>query len=249
MDQGQAMASVFHGAARDPENALRLNAQLSEQEPERAQDYGSYLVAAFTRAGEFSQAAAFAAESAPEVRVDWLNAAYSRWAGDQPQAALEHLGKLSNREIRQMAFDAAVSHWAQNKPREVAEYALTLSDGREREFALNAALRAWSSADAVEAATWMGRFEPSPHLDFGAAMIASQPEAMRHPQIATSWAESITDPRLRVAILASVVNEWALTDPVAARHYAEFSPRIWAEDRAGVLFAFEPDFHPISLLP
>mgnify|MGYP003580430161 CR=1 FL=1 len=38
-------------------------------------------------------------------------------------------------------------------------------------------------------------------------------------------------------------------DRVAARRYAETSPNIRPDERAGVLAAFEPGFNPISLLP
>jgi hypothetical protein len=243
------MASVFDGAARDPEHALQFARQLSERDPERAADFGSYLVAALARTGEFAKAADFAANGSADVRVDWLNAAFARWGEQKPREALEHAAQFSDPEIQQTAFRAAVSHWAQANPREVAEYALSHSAGADRDFALNAALRAWAADDPVEAAGWIGRFEPSPQLDLGAAVIASQPDAIRQPEVATSWAEGITDPRLRVRVLAMVVKEWSMTDPAAARDYAETSPNLRPEERAGVLAAFEPDFKPISLLP
>ena len=249
MDQGLAMASVFDGAARDPEHALQFARELSERNPEHSADYGSYLVAALARNGEFGKAADFAAGGTADVRVDWLNAAFARWAEQKPRDALEHAEQFSDPEIQQTAFRAAVSHWAQNSPREVAEYALSHSAGADRDFALNAALRAWAADDPVGAAGWIGRFEPSPQFDLGAAVIASQPDAIREPEVATSWAEGITDPQLRVRVLAMVVNEWSLTDPVAARHYAETSANLRPEERPGVLAALEPDFKPISLLP
>ena len=71
----------------------------------------------------------------------------------------------------------------------------------------------------------------------------------RQPEIATSWAESIVDPRLRVRVLATIVNEWAAVDLSSARNYALTSPRIRPEDRPGVLAAFEPGFKPIALAP
>jgi hypothetical protein len=95
----------------------------------------------------------------------------------------------------------------------------------------------------------MTQLDPSRELDFGAATIASLPDALSNPEVATSWAESIVDSRLRVRVLATVLKEWALVDPVAAEHYASTSPNIRPDDRAGALAAFDPEFDPISILP
>jgi hypothetical protein len=249
LDRGQAMSVVFHGAARDPENALRLTRLWSRQDPERAGDFGSYLVAALARVGEFGKAADFAADTPADLRVDLLNAAYARWAEREPQAAMNHIGELSDPEKHRTAFDATVSSWAHQDPKALAEYSLNLSDERERAFAVAAALQTWAVSAAPEAAAWINRFEPSPELDRGTAIVALLPETLRQPPLATSWAERIVDPHLRVRVLAAIVNEWATTDRAAARAYAVNSPHIQTEERAGVLAAFDPDFSPISLSP
>jgi hypothetical protein len=249
MDEGQAMASIFHGAANDPEKALRLARQLSEQEPERAGDFGAYLVAALGRVKEFDKAAGFAANAPAEVRVDLLNAACSRWADSDPKAALKYLADSSDPNVQPTAFAAVMSHWAKKDSPAAAEYALTLPEGNDRNLALTMSLRNWAATDGPAAAAWIMRFDPSSELDFGAAILASSPDTLVHPEVATSWAESIVDSRLRVRVLAAVVKEWAAVDPVAAQHYAWSSPGIRTEDRRGVLSAFEPDFQPISILP
>ncbi len=249
IDHGQALAAVFHGVARDPEEALRLNARLTAQDPDRAADYGSYLIAALSRVGEFDQAAAFATNGDAEVRVGWLNSAYSSWAADQPQAALEQVAQLTDPTVRRTAFDAAMSRWAYNDPPAAAQYALSLPAGHERTLALTVALREWSAADPVAAAAWMNQQTHLPEFDFGAAIVASHPDAIGQPDAAISWAESIVDPQLKVRILATVVNQWAAVDPVAARRYVETSPNLKPDERPGVLAAFEPDFTPVSILP
>jgi len=250
MDQGQAMSAVFHGAARDPENALRLAAQLSAQDPEHAGDYGSYVIAALNRVGEFDRATAFAADAPEEFRLNLMNAAYTSWGESNPQAAMEAIGQLSDPETKRTAFNAAISGWSRNDPGGVADYALSLPEGDERTFALTVALRLWSADDPVGAATWMNGLDSSPELDFGAAVVASQPDAIRQPDIAIGWANSIIDPQLRVSILATVVNQWAAVDPVAAWNYVETSPSLEHDERTGLLAALEPDFTPpASILP
>jgi len=174
LDSGQAMAAVFHGVARDPEAALQFTARCSERDPERMHDYGAYLVAALSRVGEFELAAAFAAKGPPDMRLDWLNAAYSRWADSEPRAALKQISQLTDTQVRRTAFDAAISHWSEKEPRAAAEYSLTFHEPYDRAFALSVALRHWAAADPTEAATWMGHFEPSRDFDMGAAAVASQ---------------------------------------------------------------------------
>jgi hypothetical protein len=249
MDPGQAMAAVFHGAARDREGAIRLTAEMSKRAPQRANDYGSYLIAALGRSGDFGAAADFAAKGAPEARVNWLSDAYSRWANKDPRAALDYATQLTDAEARQTAWHIAVSRWAYNDPAAAAEYALDLPNQNERKFALAEALPRWAAADPVKAASWINEFEPSPELDLGAATVATRPEVIRQPELALSWAGNITDPALRGRVLASVVYGWAKVDPRAARTYAEGSPKVRPEDRAAVLAAFEQGFDPISLEP
>lgn len=249
LDDSQAIASIFQGAAADPDKALQLARELSEQEPEKAGDYGGNLVAALARARQFDRAAGFATSAPEEVRLDLLNAAYSHWADSDPTAALKNLGTSSDPTVQSAAFAAVMSRWARNDAKAATEHALTLPEGSDRTLALSMSLRNWAAVDAPAAAAWILRFDPSPELDFGAAILASSPDTLTHPEVATSWAESIVDPRLRVRVLAGVVREWAAVDPIAAQRYAWTSPGIRLEDRLGVLAAFEPGFEPLCLLP
>jgi hypothetical protein len=249
LDSNRAMAAVFHGLARDPEAALRFTAQCSERDPDRAQDYGSLLVAALARLGEFEQAAAFAANGALPSQADWLNSAYARWADSDPRAAMEHIAQIKDPGVHRTAFDVAIQHWATSAPRAATEYAFTLGAGTDRTFALSTALRSWASSDAVAAAQWMNRVDPSPELDMGVATLATGMDLILQPNVAAGWAESIVDPQLRVRVLATVMNTWAAFDRAAAQQYAENSVDIRNEDRPALFSAFEVGFNPLSWSP
>jgi hypothetical protein len=250
MDPGQARASVFHGAARDPENALRLAEQLSFQYPDRAGDYGNYLVAGLTRAGEFALATQFAAQSPWGIRADRLGAAYGAWAATDPQAALQNAGQLTDPEMFGTAFNIVVSTWANKDPQAVAHYSLGMTDEHQRSVVLSVALPVWVATDAHAAATWLSGLPSSPELDTGIACVALQLAAQRQPELALQWAETVVNPQLRVRALASVLNKWAVSNPLAALHYVEdASSPLHGEERFGVLVAFENNFEPLSLLP
>lgn len=249
LDEGQALAAVFHGAARDPDALCRLALELSAQEPARTGDYGSYLAAALQRVGAFDRAVAFALESPLSGRVELLNAAYAGWGDTAPLDALNSLNQIVDPAMKQLAFSAAVSRWAHRNAPEVAAYAETLPAGEQRTFAFSTALREWAASDVTAAATWLARHDASLEFDLGAAVAATLPDSVQLPRFATAMAENITDARLRTRVLATVVHQWAATDPVAARDYAEHSPDLSSADRLAVLAAFGPDFSPVSLLP
>lgn len=249
LDQGQAIAAVFHGVVHNPDLACRFAEQLTAQDPARAGDYDSYLIAALNRTGAFDRAAAVAAESPEEYRTDLLNAAYAGWGAIAPLEALSTIGQLTDPATKALAFDATVSRWAQHDPKAVIAYALEIQPGHEKTFALSVALRAWAETDLVAAAAWMSRRDGAPELDQGAAVVAVLPDALQLPQFATTVAENISDTRLRTRVLATIVQQWASVDPVAARAYVEHSPSIRPEDRMAVRAAFTPDFNPVTLLP
>jgi hypothetical protein len=240
IDGDLAMAAVFHGAARDPAGALQLAAELSKKNPERARDYGSDLIAALAGVKDFARAAEFAGSGSPEDRVDWLGSAYSSWASSEPESALKHIEGLSDPGLKETAFQAAISRWSCTDPQASLEYGAGLPEGPEQFFALSVALRSWSENDPAAAAQWMVQFPPSPELDRGAAEVASHPDVIRRPAVATSWAESIADPQLRSTTLRFDLQEWARFDPAAALCYAETSPDLRPEDRAELFDQFAP---------
>jgi hypothetical protein len=62
----------------------------------------------------------------------------------------------------------------------------------------------------------------------------------RRPEVAASWAESITDPSLRADTLLDFVRLWAETDPSSARNYAATSPALRPETRELALSSLSP---------
>jgi hypothetical protein len=249
LDHGLASAAVFHGMAPDPEKAVRLTARWSAQTPERAADFSAYLVAAFGRAGKFDRAVSFAADAPADLQTPLVNAAFASWGERDPPAAVEAAALVADPALKHLAGTAVIGRWAERDGKAVVEFAQKLPDGAEKTFALATGLRAWAMNDLVEAATWLSRVDASPELDRAAAVVASLPRSLQQPQFAASVAENITDAKLRVRVLSSVVNEWAAVDPIAARAYAENSPNIRSEERSGVLAAFEPDFNAASFAP
>lgn len=231
-----ALASVIAGAAAQPDEAVFLVRQLCDAEPALALERGSALIAALGERESFAEAAKFAAAGAPAQRDAWTGAAYARWAENEPKAAADSALALADPAQRDAALRAAITGWAPNEPASLADFAVKLPAGETRLYALGESMRQWIDADPVAAAAWIDRFEPSAELDNAVAAIAQQPYlAERRPDVALSWAESITDRGVRAATLGQLVQAWAQRDPAAARRYIETSRDLRAEDRTDLL--------------
>lgn len=159
-----AMSAVFNGAGAHPDAALLFAQQLSERFPERAQDYGSYLVFSLGRAGAYEQAADFATEGDSLAVRDWIISAYGTWARHQPEAAVLAATDLGDPEKRSTAFRAAIYAWAQTDPKALVEYAGGFPAGDEKSFALIAALRAWRQREPHAAKAWIAKAGPIPGI-------------------------------------------------------------------------------------
>jgi hypothetical protein len=235
LDVGLGMAAVFRGAAGKPEAAAELFQRLSGQYPERAANYGSYAISALAGISEFTRAADIAANGPADVRADWLNLAFARWADSRPQDALARVAELPSPDSQRVAFDAIISRWADNDPKAVADFAVTLPPGDLRTFAASAALSIWSERDIVAAATWLTYFSPSSELDAGTAAIATASGTLKQPHVAIAWAERIVESGLRSNTLAAVVEAWAKFDVKAALDYVQNSPYLQSQERSQIL--------------
>jgi hypothetical protein len=241
-DRQLAIEAVFVGAARNPGQAVQLNARLCAQEPALAGDYGQFLVTGLTEAGAYDTAVRFAAAEKSGNRSTWLNAAFFQWACHQPDQALAAFGKISDPAMRNSAFQGLILGWAMVNPAAVAAYADRLAPGEDRLQALTQALPQWASHDPVGASEWMiNHFEPSPDSDTGVAAVATMPTLVNErPDVAVGWAESIAEPALRANTLRLVAQLWAKRDADAIRRFIIATPDLLASDRNALLDGLKP---------
>jgi hypothetical protein len=237
-ERGAAMAAVFAGAAGPADDVVRLACRLCQCDPVRAGDYGEALISALSEKGEDGAAVRFALAAAPaeegEERVKWLQSAFSNWAQREPELAALASFRLPDAGARFEALMAVIPHWVQIDPTGAASVVRTLPEEVDRRNLIGETLRQWVTLDPVEAADWMSRLDPNPDLDPGTVALATLPPLVaRRPDVAISWAESISDPQLRSHTLAEIVRQWASSDPPAARSYLAHSTQVLDDDRAG----------------
>lgn len=231
-NRGPDIAASFAGAAATPATAFALAKRYAEAFPDRATEHGSLLISALAEAGEFASAARFAAAAGEEQRDVWAALAFSRWSEQQPAAATAAAGALPDPALRDVAWRAAVANWALNEPDSLADYATHLPAGEARAYAFGEALRVWIDQDLPAASRWLDRLDPGGDTDLAVALVATHPAlAVRRPDVAISWAESIGDPMLRSRTLARVILAWSNADPVAAARFARSTPALTPADR------------------
>jgi hypothetical protein len=239
-EQEEAEAAVMTGAVRDPAAAVALTRALMEGDPLGRRSDANHLLSALNQAGDYAQAVDFAASLPPEVRTEMLGTAYQSWAQAEPEDALAAAARQPEGEARATAVDAALSGWSQVDPAGLARHALDLPPGPDRSQALQLALGEWVQDDPAAATAWLNAAAARPELDPGIAAVAAQPQVIaRQPEVAANWAEAITDPALRSRTLASVLQDWASSNPEAARRYALNSGGLQADDRTALLAAID----------
>ena len=154
LDRGLAMAAVFNGAVARPSEAIRYATMISREDPDRARDYGMYLIFGLAQTDLHEKAAAFAAGTNPAHAGEWLNAAYNQWAKKDPERALASAVK-NPAAMKKTVFYAAITGWAQANPRALAAHAVDFPKGDERDYSLTVALRAWIARDPGAAGEWI----------------------------------------------------------------------------------------------
>lgn len=221
-DRREAVAAVLAGAAKDPENALRVALTLCKADPGPAGDYGHAAIAALVQAGAFETAAKFGQEVGTEKYPFLLRSAFYQWSQHQPEKALAAAINLSDPTLRGQVYAEVVSGWARADAKSLAEYALTLPAGESRKQAFSEALPHWVEKDPVTATAWINQFDAGPDFDDGAVAVANLPTLItRQPAKAMEWAGTISDPTKRTETMQAVFGQWAQKDPTAARNFVE----------------------------
>lgn len=240
-DRRAAAEAIALGAVANPIEAEETFKRLLEADPTRASDHGNALVNALSRIGRYDLASHFAVYGPSEYRAGWLCTIFSQWAAYEPATALRALSQLPSTPDREQAQSSLFAGWSMSDPAGLVTYAQSLPPSEVRGAAMKDGLEQWVHRDPAAASAWMDGYDPNPDLDAGAAAIALNPVIVsRRPEVAASWAESITDPTLRECTLLDLIRVWGEHDAAAARRYAASSSALRPESRQLALSALQP---------
>jgi hypothetical protein len=226
--------SVFSGAvAANPQEALRTGQLLIQERPGEAVGIGGHLIDALCQTGDFRTATEFAAAGSDTTRPFWMGAAYSKWAAFQPDAAAQAAASIADPTLRSQALHGVVGGWSMADPASLVKYVTHLPPDADKSSMVSQALQRWARVSPAAAADWLNNNEGGPEMDHGIASVATM-EALK-PDVAVSWAESISNPKLRSETLVSVLRSWATVDLAATKSYFEKSKDLLPEDRSEIV--------------
>ena len=145
----------------------------------------------------------------------------AHWAQFAPADAARWVGRMSpSAERASMARDVALA-WVRRDPGAALPWLFKNTPEASQPDALAAAVAVWSRSDPNAAATWLGESAPQ-ELDTDPAVAALARQIVhRDPESALAWASTITNPGVRDGALGTVMSQWAIREPVAARLYVD----------------------------
>ena len=224
-----AMSSVFAGAVTNPDAAIRVASLAAVKDPGNAVGFGNSLIDTFCEAGNFEAASRFAGDANAGQRSFWMAEAYTKWAALQPEQAAQAALTIADPDIRNEALHGIVGGWSGADPVALTQFIAQQPAGGERGAMLGQALQSWVRVDPVAASQWMNASDKSADLDQGEASVARMNEIK--PEVAVTWAESITDKNLRSEVLGDVLRSWILENPTVARHYFDATTDLQPKQR------------------
>ena len=230
---GQPGVVLMQVAGRDPALALRFAAELAAARPDRAEEAYASVFSVMMQAGDYTAALHAVRQIAdPALQSTLTQPIVAHWAVYQPDAVIGWLRSISDPAARDRLMNNVTQSLAVTEPRRAAEIAVTIQTAETRRTALTDAVTAWFDANPAEATAWVDRFDPHPDLDGIAATIATMPAIVAtRADVAVGWAESITEEKLRLRSLSTIVSAWAGRDRAAALRYVETSPALNGEER------------------
>ena len=144
------------------------------------------------------------------------------WAAFDPDAAAAYVHSLGDAANTQLKT-TLISEWAENDPAAAAAWLSTLSTedpayGR----ATTEITREWTRYDLTASSEWLNSLPASPELDRAVATYTYR-AAQEDPPTAMSWAESISNDRMRSKMMEQVAANWKTEDPQSFTNYLDKS--------------------------
>jgi hypothetical protein len=224
-----ATEAIARLAKDDPQLALKLVANAPQQsDPGFREQMYSAVIRGPVEQGKYDEASKIV-ESIDDstVRKQLLADLASTWGRYQPQQAAKWLVGYPEGAEREEAASNLAYNWAQNDAAAAANFAATLPSGPSRRQALSSAVVVWAEQDIVAASNWLDKFDPQPDNDAAVATIATSPKLVsQNPDIAISWAESITNPEQRIDAIRQIAYQWGERDLRAAVRYVQTAPQL-----------------------
>lgn len=148
---------------------------------------------------------------------DLLNISIREYTKAAPEAAEQYLRSLNETYEAPEAIETYIRTRAQDAPSEAMDWLaqLPLEDPLNEPGNSEIIMQEWSRTDSVAASAWLSKQADGPERDAAIAGFATTMLTFE-PGVVAAWANTVSDPKVRLQLLDQSIANWAKTAPVEA---------------------------------
>lgn len=155
-----------------------------------------------------------------DIKNDLMREMVGEWARFDPENAADYVLSLGDAAPTNLK-NALINEWAESDPAAAAAWLSALPEGDPVIGRATAEIiREWARYDLSASAEWLNSLPASPELDWAVASYTFR-AAQEDPQSAISWAESISNERMRLRMTEQVAANWKQQDPESFQQYLD----------------------------
>ena len=213
--------------------ALRWTRDWISGDARQAEPRASGLLAELARKGASALALRIAGNLEEPLRWNMVDFTLSIQAATAPLDAWAATAGIADAGLRERAQLAVLTHGSDASLPDLADLAIQMP---ARTDAITGILKRWALQDPAALSEWLNaNAVASRAKDLAAShLVLLGDSENRSAEIAAAWAESISDPVLRLDAMHAATREWVRQDPEAARAYLAASARLTAEQKAAI---------------
>ncbi|PXA05663.1 hypothetical protein DDZ13_01965 [Coraliomargarita sinensis] len=154
------------------------------------------------------------------IKDSLISELVDEWASFDPEGAAAYVDSLGDK-VHGSVKARLLGEWAENDPAAAAAWLSSREvDERTLGHASTAIIRQWTRYDMAASAEWLNSQPSSPELD-RAVMSYTYRAAQEDPANAMTWAESISNDRMRDRMMQHVAGNWKSDDPEGFQSYID----------------------------
>lgn len=230
-----ADAVLSEASRTQPDVAWRLASEMAQQRPYDAQSLYVSALRGMLYVGNYKAAIDLVNQAQfpnGEGRYDLTSLIASDWGRYEPEKAAAWLKGLPEGFERRQAMISLGQSWAEIDAQRAADFAAQLPASLERASMLSAAVDRWVTEHPGQVGEWLLRYQQSRDFDQIVSAIATNQQVVwQNPPLAISWAESITDPDVRLQSLSAIFDHWLTRDDQSAKAFLLKSGQLSADVR------------------
>lgn len=186
----------------DPESAARYLQTLPDLE--KRAEYAADLTGTWAKTNPEGAIKFASAISDEAKRTNAISAAMTTWANAAPLEAAAFVESMPESTTRERAAEQVVKRLAESDPAEAASW-MAANVGDDSTTAHRNLMNAWLKSDSVAASEWANSLPEGPARDSAVTTLVRN-IINKDPESAVVWAETLSTPEARQAMLDTIAN-------------------------------------------